>query len=177
MAWKTQPSGSQFRFATDRELIEGLGWIRAGKPVRLSFLRAGSRREAAVMPRAASDEEQRALDSWLAVARGDEERLRRERAQADFEAMVRHQPLDITFLRSATGVEISSKTLLPLGLDLNNRVLDALTNALHVSDRMVIRYGWENAKNALKMDVVTSPSHVDVDAVLAEVRGTPAKRQ
>lgn len=169
-------NGSGFHFATDRELIEGLGWIRAGKPVRLSLLRAGTKRELAIVPRAASEKEQQALDSWLAAARGDQERLRRERAQTDFEAMVRHQPVDITFLRTATGVETSSKTLLPLGLDLNNRVLDALTNALHVNDRMVIRYGWENSKNALKMDVVTSPSYVDLDAVLAGVRGAPGKR-
>ncbi len=168
-------NGSGFHFTTDRELIEGLGWIHAGKSVRLSFLRAGSKRELAVSPRAASEMEQKALDSWLAAQRSDEERQHRERAQSDFEAMVRHQPLDITFLRTATGVEISSKTLLPLGLDLNNRVLDALTGALHVNDRMVIRYGWENSKNALKMDIVNSPNYVDLDAVLAGARGASGK--
>lgn len=168
-------NGSGFHFATDRDLIEGLDWIRAGKSVRLSLLRADSKRELVVVPRLASEKEQQALDSWLAAQRSDAERQRRERAQSDFEAMVRHKPLDITFLRTATGVEISSKTLLPPGLDLNNRVLDALTGALHVSDRMVIRYGWENSKNALKMDVVSSPSYVDLDAVLAGARGAPGK--
>lgn len=164
-------NGSGFHFSTDRELIEGLGWIRAGKPVRLSFLRSDAKRELVVMPRAATEKEQQTLDSWLAAQRSAEENQRRKRAESDFEAMVRRKPIDITFLRTASSVEKSSQTLLPLGLDLNNRILDTLTGALRVGDRMVIRYGWENSKNALKMDVISSPPYVDLGAVLAGARG------
>lgn len=164
-------NGTGFRFTSDRQLIEGLEWVRPGRPVRLAVLRQGARRELVLVPRAASAEEKKALDSWLVAQRLEEERKRRDHVEALFEQMVRQKPVEITFRRTATGVVMSSQTLLPPGLDLRNRVLDSLTGALHVNDPMTIRYSWEGARNALKMDVIGSPQYVDLNAVLGSIVG------
>jgi hypothetical protein len=164
-------NGTGFHFTTDRQLIEGLGWVRPDRPVRLTVLRGDAKRDLEVTPRPASAEEQRTLDLWLAAQRLAEERLRRERTESEFEEIVRHEPVNVTFRRTPTGALMSSTSLLPVGLDLRNRILDALTGALRVGDQMVIRYSWDRAQNALKMDVTSSPQYVDLDAVIASLQG------
>lgn len=159
-------NGSSLRFNSDLELIEGLAWIRPGQPVRLDVKRDGKAREILVIPRAASEEELLALESWLDFERLAAQGSQHNRPQALFEGMVRQSPIDVVFRRTATEVNVSSKTPLPLGLDLRNRIVERLTEPLRLNDALTIRYSWENAKNALKLDVVESPTYYDIDAVL-----------